>query len=289
MSAENDTQEPYEQRQWFCRLDDDPEAVVTARTLAATVLKGWDTELVQDAVLVTSELVTNAIAHGSVPVTLTVTVRTEPEPAVIIDVADASPDLPVPDLPGEVGHFGLWIAEELARVTVHTTSCGKTVRAIFTLFGTQPGHEACSTSESKPRWSRSTCAEDGDVVTRRDGEGLYIATERHDRQREETADVTTRLFTAVVSSDEGARAVLLALPQMFSWVRHLSSAEVHEFVVDLVNAIRDATELDVHSNLHRVVVEWRATAWILADPGLTAQLTASFPDEGHGEVPAPLA
>jgi hypothetical protein len=124
-------------------------------------------------------------------------------------------------------------------------------------------------------------------VTRRDGEDLYLTTERHDRQREETADVTTRLFTALISSDEGARAILLALPQVFPWVRHLSTAEVREFVVDLVNAIRDASELDVHSNLHRVITEWRATARILADPELAAQATASLPGEDHGEVPAP--
>lgn len=71
---------------------------------------------------------------------------------------------------------------------------------------------------------------------------------------------------------------------MFPWVRHLSAAEVREFVVDLVNAGRDAAELDVHTNLHRVIVEWRATARILADPELTAQLTAPLPGDDHGEV-----
>lgn len=124
-------------------------------------------------------------------------------------------------------------------------------------------------------------------VTRRDGEDLYLTTERHDRQREETADVTARLFTALVSSDEGARAVLLALPQVFPWSRHLSPEEVRAFVVDLVDAMHDAADLDVHANLHRVIVGWRATARILADPDLTARLTAPLPDEDHGEVPAP--
>ncbi|MFF0388145.1 hypothetical protein ACFYS8_05545 [Kitasatospora sp. NPDC004615] len=81
--------------------------------------------------------------------------------------------------------------------------------------------------------------------------------------------------------------MLLALPEVFPWSRHLSAEEVREFVVDLVNATRDAVELDVHSNLHRVIVEWRATARILADPDLTAQLTRALPDEDHGEVPAP--
>jgi hypothetical protein len=124
-------------------------------------------------------------------------------------------------------------------------------------------------------------------VTRRDGEDLYLTTARHDRQREETADVTARLFAALMTSDEGARAVLLALPEVFPWTRHLSADEVREFVVDLVNATRDVAELDVHTNLHRVIVEWRATARILADPELTAQLSASLSSDDHGEVPAP--
>lgn len=63
-------------------------------------------------------------------------------------------------------------------------------------------------------------------VTRRDGEDLYLTTERHDRQREETADVTARLFTALIGSDEGARAILPALPTVFPWARHLSAEEV---------------------------------------------------------------
>ncbi|GAA4636489.1 ATP-binding protein [Actinoallomurus vinaceus] len=114
-----------------CRLDGDPQAVVTARALTTAVLLGWNADLVEDAVLVTSELVTNAIAHGAAPVTLAITVRNGDEPAIVIDVTDASPDLPVQHMPGEVGHFGLWIAEELARVTVHPNPPGKTVRATF--------------------------------------------------------------------------------------------------------------------------------------------------------------
>jgi hypothetical protein len=63
--------------------------------------------------------------------------------------------------------------------------------------------------------------------------------------------------------------------------------EVREFVTDLVNATRDVAELDVHANLHRIIVERRATARILADPELAAQLITALPDEDHGEVPAP--
>jgi hypothetical protein len=124
-------------------------------------------------------------------------------------------------------------------------------------------------------------------VTRRDGEDLYLTTERHDRRREETAEVTARLLAALIRSDEGARAILIALPEVFPWGRHLSAEEVRGFVLDLVDATRDVAELDAHTDLHRVIVEWRATARILADPELTTQLRAPLPDEDHGEVPAP--
>ncbi|MCM2576747.1 prevent-host-death family protein [Streptomyces meridianus] len=124
-------------------------------------------------------------------------------------------------------------------------------------------------------------------ITRRDGEDLFLTTARHDQQREETADVTAGLFSALIGKDDGARAVLVALPVVFPWVRHLSAEEVRQFVLDLVDATQDAVELDVHANLHRVIVEWRATARILADPELTAKLTRELPAEDHGEVAAP--
>lgn len=72
----------------------------------------------------------------------------------------------------------------------------------------------------------------------------------------------------------------------FPWVRHLSAQEVQE-VQEFVDELVEATELGVHAALHRVIIEWRATARILADPELTAQLTRDLPEEDHGAVAAP--
>ncbi|WP_019709915.1 DUF6247 family protein [Streptomyces xinghaiensis] len=76
-------------------------------------------------------------------------------------------------------------------------------------------------------------------------------------------------------------------PSALPWTRHLSADEVRQFVQELTRAADDAAYPDVHANLHRVVAEWRATARILADPELTAQLTRPLPDEDHGEATAP--
>ena len=89
-------------------------------------------------------------------------------------------------------------------------------------------------------------------VKRRDGEDLYITTAQHDREREETADVVSRMLAALVASDEGARAVERALPVVFPWARHLSVGERQEFVRDIVDATRDVVDLDVHAVLELI-------------------------------------
>ncbi|QVQ51978.1 hypothetical protein J4H86_25110 [Spiractinospora alimapuensis] len=124
-------------------------------------------------------------------------------------------------------------------------------------------------------------------VTRRDGEDLYLTTARHERHRDETVDVAARFLVALSQSAEGELMVRRAFPDVFPWVRHLSDAELGEFASDLISATRDAAELDVHAALHRIIIEWRATARILADPELTEKLTTALPDEDHGCVAEP--
>ncbi|XUL99650.1 hypothetical protein ACQ86F_21520 [Streptomyces venezuelae ATCC 10712] len=60
------------------------------------------------------------------------------------------------------------------------------------------------------------------LVTRRDGEDLYLTTAGYDQEREETADVTARLLAALLAADGGARVIGRALPAVFPWARHLS-------------------------------------------------------------------
>ncbi|MGW5211258.1 hypothetical protein ACWEQO_08615 [Streptomyces sp. NPDC004051] len=63
--------------------------------------------------------------------------------------------------------------------------------------------------------------------------------------------------------------------------------ERKQFTAELLDAVDGTTRPGPHADLHRAVVEWRATARILADPELTAQLTRRLPDEDYGEVTAP--
>ncbi|WP_414506146.1 ATP-binding protein [Streptomyces sp. NEAU-L66] len=76
-----------------------PEAVSLVRRRAHTVLNGWDlpATTIEDAVLVISELVTNAVTHALPPAVLQMSQTAAEEPrALRIEVTDAGPAVPVP-------------------------------------------------------------------------------------------------------------------------------------------------------------------------------------------------
>ncbi|MET8861948.1 hypothetical protein ABZW11_03215 [Nonomuraea sp. NPDC004580] len=56
------------------------------------------------------------------------------------------------------------------------------------------------------------------------------------------------------------------MPDVFPWVRHLSSDEQRAFTLELVEALSDAAELDMDVTTQEVIAGWRATARIKADP-----------------------
>jgi hypothetical protein len=102
-------------------------------------------------------------------------------------------------------------------------------------------------------------------VTHRDAPDFYLTAADREEQRDETLTTASRIFLALMKHDPSARALLLAMPDVFPWVRHLSTEEVRAFTVELVDALSDAAELDLDTNAQEVITGWRATARIKAD------------------------
>jgi hypothetical protein len=102
-------------------------------------------------------------------------------------------------------------------------------------------------------------------VTHRDAPDFYLTAADREEQRDETLTTSSRIFLALMKHDPSARAVLLAMPDVFPWVRHLSVEEVRAFTVELVEALSDAAELALDTNAQEVITGWRATARIKAD------------------------
>ena len=96
-------------------LPDGPEGASVARRATARAAELWrlDREMTETALLLVSELVTNAIRHGAPPVRLSLRLDAD---RLRVEIADGSPTLPRLDQPGpdQVGGRGLHIVQQLA-------------------------------------------------------------------------------------------------------------------------------------------------------------------------------
>ncbi|MEV0403356.1 hypothetical protein [Actinoallomurus sp. NPDC050550] len=121
-------------------------------------------------------------------------------------------------------------------------------------------------------------------LVRRDGEDLVLETANRAEAAAAAMTATTRLFVSLMKQDEGARALLMALPDVFPWVKFLPTEDVRAFLVELVDTANACAELDTLAPLETVVEAWRSTARIHADPELRAKLTEPLDGTDYGPV-----
>ncbi|RAY13558.1 hypothetical protein DPM19_20915 [Actinomadura craniellae] len=124
-------------------------------------------------------------------------------------------------------------------------------------------------------------------LARRDGEDLILESAERAEAKAAAWSTTTRLFVSLMKQDDGARALLMALPDVFPWVRFLPTEDVQAFLVELVDVANACAELSTLAPIEAVVAAWRATANVHADPELRAALLAPSDEEDHGPVPPP--
>ncbi|MET9917390.1 prevent-host-death family protein [Streptomyces sp. NPDC006435] len=121
-------------------------------------------------------------------------------------------------------------------------------------------------------------------VTHRDAPDMVLTTAVQAENAEENLTTASRLFLALMKQDDGAKSLLLALPEVFPWVRHLDAEEVRAFTVELLEALSDAAELGAGEAVHRAIVSWRATARINADPDQLRQSSRPIDGDDLGPV-----
>lgn len=129
-------------------------------------------------------------------------------------------------------------------------------------------------------------ADQGDVrVRRRDGVPLLLVREDRASSAASGAVTAARALRNALAHLSPADAVD-SLVDEFPWVDLLPNADRRLFAVEFVRAVQAAAELGQWSVLTQVLVEWKATAAVYADPGLAEQLAQPL-DGDFGPVPAP--
>jgi hypothetical protein len=122
-------------------------------------------------------------------------------------------------------------------------------------------------------------------LDRRDGGDLILESAARAEAEDEAFSMASRLFFSLMKDDQGARALLLALPDVFPWVRFLPTDDVRGFLVELVETIRASADLGNVAAIAPVVAAWKGTAEIYSDPELLKAATAPLDGTDYGPVP----
>ena len=124
-------------------------------------------------------------------------------------------------------------------------------------------------------------------LRRRDADDLVLMSADRAQQEIEVVDLTARLLAGVLDQHGGADLVRQVLPTVLAWVRFLPPAAVDELAAEFAATVHAATEVGTLAPVSQLLIEWRHTAEIYADPELHMALTQ--PHEGdHGPVTAPI-
>lgn len=121
-------------------------------------------------------------------------------------------------------------------------------------------------------------------LERRDGKDLILESAERSEAKDDALRVTGSLFFHLMQNDEGARAILLALPSVFPWVRFLPRDDVRAFLVELVDTMHACADLGNVAALMPVVEAWQATAEIYSDPELLKAATTPLDGTDYGAV-----
>jgi len=122
-------------------------------------------------------------------------------------------------------------------------------------------------------------------LDRRDGDDLILESAARAEAEDEALDMASRLFFSLVQNDEGARALLSSLADVFPWVQFLPKDDVRAFLVELVETLRASASVGNMAALEPVVAAWQATAEIYSDPELLKAATAPLDGTDYGPVP----
>ncbi len=122
-------------------------------------------------------------------------------------------------------------------------------------------------------------------LRRRDDDDLVLTTASRYEQDHAVLVSASRLFAALLRDGGADNVMLRVLPEAFPWVRFLPDADTRQFLDELVQMFRSVEDLDNLAPVARLIVAWKHTAEVFADPELSAGLAQEGGD--FGPVPAP--
>ncbi len=123
-------------------------------------------------------------------------------------------------------------------------------------------------------------------LRRRDADDLVVMSAARAEREREVVELTARLLSSLVLHADGYALLQELLPEVLPWARFLPAADRQTLVQEFIDVTEAATSVDNVSPIAQLLVEWRHTAEVHADPELHALLSAPC-GEDHGPVLPP--
>lgn len=117
-------------------------------------------------------------------------------------------------------------------------------------------------------------------LRRRDAEDLVLQSAERAAREDEVIDVSAQLLAGFAHDVDGALILRRILPQALPWVTFLPTGAIDELVEELVATLQAAVSIDNLWPASQVLVEWRHTAEIYADPLLHTAATRALGEDG---------
>jgi hypothetical protein len=128
--------------------------------------------------------------------------------------------------------------------------------------------------------------DDSDVLLRRrDEPDLRLSRADREFERSQAFSAMARAFRNLASHSPGTLGD--ALGDAFGWLEFLPVADRRLFADEFARVVTAAAELDNYGPLSQLVLEWRATAEVHADPKLARRLRRPV-EAGGDPVPVPV-
>ncbi len=123
-------------------------------------------------------------------------------------------------------------------------------------------------------------------LRRRDAEDLVVMSAARAEHEREVIELTARLLSSLVRHAGGHALLEELLPEVLPWIRFLPAADLSILVQEFIDVTEAAASVDNVAPIAQLLLEWRHTAEVHADPQLHALLLTPR-GEDHGPVLPP--
>jgi hypothetical protein len=123
-------------------------------------------------------------------------------------------------------------------------------------------------------------------LRRRDADDLVVMSATRAEREREVIELIARLLRSLALHPDGHALLQELLPEVLPWTRFLPADDRYLLVREFIDVTRAAASVDNVSPIAQLLVEWRHTAEVHADPELHALLSTPR-GEDHGPVVPP--